>query len=284
MKKLFLVSAALILLTACSKDEKGNWSKEDGRLNIVTNINPMRVSSDESGNERFTNGDKILITMRDEASNVLYADYVKGESNYYWSDFAFGESVRKVSFAGCYPKPENHVTSFVFDVTSASTKDLLLAPETSYDKGNSFVQLIFRHAMSKLVVNYSVGSGVNEEDLPSVKTELTAKPSCNVDIIASTVVADNKPAVKFEEIGKNVSFMIPPQKVQGMNLKIMFKGKEKIFNLKELFTENNMQDDSLIGGKKMVVNLAVTKDDVLFVSTNILPWEEQGRVNGTVSL
>ena len=93
----------------------------------------------------------------------------------------FAEQDKSVDFAACYPECEVVGGKFTFDLETASDTDLLWA----HTKGVAVwtevpVELAFEHVMHSLVFNFSTNS--DEIALDQIKTECTAKSTCEVDL------------------------------------------------------------------------------------------------------
>ena len=120
--------------------------------------------------------------VRDALNLVVYGkeatpytpDYLVETTTLYWEDIKNATGLNEFyTFAGWYSEDKTlklqDNNSFSFNVAEAATdeqKDLLLATPTEVNEGDP-VNMIFRHAMHKLVVNLSAKASTTWTSRPS---------------------------------------------------------------------------------------------------------------------
>lgn len=295
MKKFILPMVAVVLLGSCDGNNDGidpngdNKGRIDLRLGIEALTRSPQLGADGSGT--FGNGDVFSLTLSAGGEYVSMTDYTMPSTSLYWEDLKLPEGTTDVSFSGCYPKYEEGLGhTFVFNVNLAEgeEKDLLLAPAVDVKVGNTApVQLPFYHAMHKLEVKYK-STDYSEDELKAIETTLSGAAECTVDLITgsisdavSTVREDYSP-----QTGKEISVLVVPQEKSNVSLQIKIGGETKIYNLAGLPQETAEGQDisRLEGGKKLVIELNISKSGITIGGVTIQGWETQGNVSGDITI
>ena len=228
-------------------------------------------------------GDKIALTVTG-GDKTVRKEYTIGGAALYWEDLGLPSGTTEASFAGCYPAPESAEGSeFTFDLSTAADKDLLLAPAMKVSKSaDTKVNLAFKHAMHKLAINYASDGTYTQEQLEAVKTTCTAKSSCEVNMAAATVSKTADKTAAFEAAGKAVRFLLVPQTSEEVTLKIEIGGKTGLNEVLKNATQEIPA--ALDGGKCLTLNLTFGKDGIVVEGSQIGGWEDQGTVDGDISM
>lgn len=283
-----LLSAALV---SCGKtrnpgSEHNPPAQDERKVNIAAVVSandPLAKSPvlDSDGSGSFSNGDVVglLVSGKDGESESLR--YEIGGEDLLWKDIDVTPSGGNVDFAAVYPLQNTTDGKFAFDLSGLSSdeeKDLLLAGAAGIPAGSEeSIDLVFRHAMHRLVIRYTAEDGI---DADAVLTECTGVSSCTVDIASQTVDAVYGNIAGFEKNGKEVSFILVPQKSSGVTLKVTSEGLEKSFVLGEL-TGASVPSD-LEGGKQLTVELRVSQGKIELGNVSISGWENQGTIGGEI--
>lgn len=191
----------------------------------------------------------------------------------------FAEQDKSVDFAACYPECEVVGGKFTFDLETASDTDLLWA----HTKGVAVwteapVELTFEHVMHSLVFNSSTNS--DEIALDQIKTECTAKSTCEVDLANGAIDNSSSRKATFSQTGAKAVFRIVPQRSSDVAIKISAGESEKTFNLSDVVSEH----DNLEGGKILTVNLTVKDGKITVDGSSIVGWGDQGSVDDEIIL
>ena len=276
MNKTFFTAAVLLVLVGCNDDkEQTKPAPGEGKITVTAGIDALTRAPhlNEDGSGYFQDGDKIALTVTG-GDKTVRKEYTIGGAALYWEDLGLPSGTTEASFAGCYPAPESAEGSeFTFDLSTAADKDLLLAPAMKVSKSaDTKVNLAFKHAMQ----------------LEAVKTTCTAKSSCEVNMAAATVSKTADKTAAFEAAGKAVRFLLVPQTSEEVTLKIEIGGKtveHTLAGLNEVL-KNATQEipAALDGGKCLTLNLTFGKDGIVVEGSQIGGWEDQGTVDGDISM
>lgn len=292
MNKTFFTAAVLLVLVGCNDDkEQTKPAPGEGKITVTAGIDALTRAPhlNEDGSGYFQDGDKIALTVTG-GDKTVRKEYTIGGAALYWEDLGLPSGTTEASFAGCYPAPESAEGSeFTFDLSTAADKDLLLAPAMKVSKSaDTKVNLAFKHAMHKLAINYASDGTYTQEQLEAVKTTCTAKSSCEVNMAAATVSKTADKTAAFEAAGKAVRFLLVPQTSEEETLKIEIGGKtveHTLAGLNEVL-KNATQEipAALDGGKCLTLNLTFGKDGIVVEGSQIGGWEDQGTVDGDISM
>ena len=273
-----MVVLLLCAAVACDKNESGAGvpaGKEE--ITVVTAIDALTRAPhlNEDGSGYFQDGDKIALTVTG-GGKAVRKEYTIGGAALYWEDLGL-------------PSGTTEASEFTFDLSTAADKDLLLAPAMKVSKSaDTKVNLAFKHAMHKLAINYASDGTYTQEQLEAVKTTCTAKSSCEVNMAAATVSKTADKTAAFEAAGKAVRFLLVPQTSEEVTLKIEIGGKtveHTLAGLNEVL-KNATQEipAALDGGKCLTLNLTFGKDGIVVEGSQIGGWEDQGTVDGDISM
>lgn len=302
--------AAALTLTACNNDDDVlNSGQESGVVNIVTSINgpQTRVVMNDDGSGSFTDGDKIKLEVFNlDLGRASEYDYTIGSTKLYWEDVAtrFGEA-DSYTFGGWYanPLPENLWAMPNFDVAAAEDPDLLLATPAPVAVDET-VNLVFKHAMHKLVVNVTYDGDFTGVDLDAV----TVKPvgmnrNATVNVENGTVTVGEAEYEDGDYAARTLTnnaceFILAPQKLtkDAEWLKINLDGQTLTFNVPASYTTSGGSTEALSqlnSGEVLTLNLTIKKvtggtdpDKTVIVLTTgqITAWNSQGTVEGEVQV
>lgn len=300
--------AAALTLTACNNDDDVlNGGQEPGVVNIVTSINgpQTRVVMNDDGSGSFTDGDKIKLEVFNlDLSRADEYDYTIGSTKLYWEDVAtkIGEA-DSYTFGGWYanPLPNNLLAMPNFDVAAAEDPDLLLATPATAGVGET-VNLVFKHAMHKLVVNVTYDGDFTGVDLNAV----TVKPVgmnrlATVNVENGTVTVGEAEYEDGEYAARTLTnnaceFILAPQKLTtgAAWLEINLGDQTLTFNVPANYTTSGGSTEALSqlnSGEVLTLNLTIKKvagggDDekteVVLKTGQIDAWGTQGSYTGDV--
>ena len=302
------LGAAALTLTACNNDDDVlNGGQEPGVVNIVTSINgpQTRIVMNENGSGNFTDGDKIKLEVFNlDLGRASEYDYTIGSTKLYWEDVAtkLGEA-DSYTFGGWYanPLPNDLWAMPNFDVAAAKDPDLLLATPATATVGGT-VDLVFKHAMHKLVVNVTYDGDFTGVDQDAV----TVKPvgmnrNATVNVENGTVTVGEAEYEDGDYAAQTLTnnaceFILAPQKLTtGAEwLEINLGGQTLTFNVPASYTTSGDSTEDLSqlnSGEVLTLNLAIKKvagggDDekteVVLTTGKIAAWGTQGSYTGDV--
>lgn len=287
MKKAYciLALATVFATLGCQKNEgENNPSGDNNKINIVTSIGKDAVSHevrrpqlDNDGSGNFANGDMITIHALSESGRKTTLRYGIGVSSLYWTDIDLSESDSKVHFSACYPEQNLVNGKFTFNLETTSDKNLLWAHKQNITaQTDESVEMLFNHVMHRIIINYTTQS--NKIDLTQTQTVCTAKSTCNVDLLEKSLDNSSSQKASFTENGKNIEFIVVPQKVSDVSLHVSVGHIDTTFSLDELVT--NFTD--LNSGMQLTLNLVVKDGSIALENSTISQWGNQGTIEGEI--
>ncbi|MBO8445876.1 MAG: fimbrillin family protein [Bacteroidetes bacterium] len=291
----FFLYAAAILPAAVSCDRSvlpgGDGGSDEvevtGKIDIRTAVGPIvkspQLGQDGSGN--FVSGDMFRLTVSGEAFDDISEIYTVGETELFWSDLELPDNSGTVYFSGCYPVQDAVSDgSFRFDMPTDGETDLLLAKAVDVEYPAATVDLKFGHAFHKLAVKYVSDGTFSDSDLSQVTTVVNAMSSCTVDLSKGEIEAGSASVQSryAEKSGDSVAYMLVPQQKDKVTVDVSFQGMKKTFTLPDT-TEDGHTLSMLEGGKMLSVRLVISSDGIRMDGVQIIGWESQGTVNGSIS-
>lgn len=301
--------AAALTLTACNNDDDVlNGGQEPGVVNIVTSINGPQTRVpvlNANGAGSFQGTDTLKLAVYGSSTGIYQANYYPGTTKLYWEDVKANAGEGNYTFAAWYNgnEPADLVADATFDVAAAKDKDLLLATPVTVGEGAQ-VNLNFKHAMHKLVVNVTYDGDFSNVDRNNVTIQpVGMNASAAIDVKAGNVTvgeaseADGTYAA--EPLTNNAcSFILAPQKLttDAEWLEINLDGKTLTFYVPASYTTSGSSTEDLSqlnSGEVLTLNLTIKKvtgggDDekteVVLTTGQITAWNSQGTVNGEVQV
>ena len=298
--------AAALTLTACNNDDDVlNGGQEPGVVNIVTSINgpQTRVVMNNDGSGSFEDTkDKLKLAVYGSGNADYQVDYTVGTTVLYWENVEIGVGTGPYTFGGWFTKTGLPATLTSFNAATASDPDLLLAaPATNVSKGET-VNLNFKHAMHKLVVNVTYDgdfTGVNTDNVSIKPVGMNASAVINVQtgIVTPGEATDTDGDYAAQTLTSNsCSFILAPQKLT--------KGAEWLqFSIPDVATlvykvPANYQNASgtstalteLSSGQILTLNMKIKRDaatqktEVELATGHISAWGTQGSINDEMTI
>lgn len=276
---------ALLALAACSDDDGLTSGNGQGEVRITTHISGAQTRAPQlgiDGSGNFEKGDALNLVVYGKEATPYTPDYLVKTTTLYWEDIKNATGLNGFyTFAGWYSEDKTlklqDNNSFSFNVAEAATdeqKDLLLATPTEVNEGNP-VNMIFRHAMHKLVVNLSYGEGFDNVD----KSAITVKPvgmnaASTIDVKAGTVTVGEASATKGDYDAKTLSnnscsFILAPQKLQvgseWLQIQVT-EGQTISFHVPEQIVDGNtgtaVSLTQLNSGETLTLNLTIKRTNI----------------------
>lgn len=285
MKTKFYLMALLATaaVSACKKNQVPDTTRPEAAININTSIDALTKAPqlDGDGKGSFSQGDVFTLAVSSgNTSESQEFDYTVGTSQLYWKDVTLTPSDGKVVFSACYPTQTLSGGAFVFDLAEAGYKDLLLSRVPGIELGTeSTVVLPFRHAMHRLVMNYTVEDGLDLSDW-EIETSCNAISSCTVDLLTGALEENTSSRSSFTAKGKSAEFILIPQNASDLSFEVKAGDIDRTFTLDEL--DQNVT--SLEGGHQLTVNMVIKDGKIIFGDSVIEGWGDQGTIGGEIIL
>lgn len=277
-----------LILTACSNDNNDDNSSKRDIIKIRTSVAPQKRTPllDNEGKGNFIKGDVLSLFVGDGTKCITRTDYVFDTDVLTWSGLNLPEGTIHVTFAACYPKQTlADDGTFEFNTATASYKDLLLSKAQPVNVGTKDdVNLTFTHALHRLDINFTPGSGYTEEDLKELVLKCNARTTCVVDAAKSEISKVKETKDNYVSEGATASFFLVPQATADITLSINMNGEEKGMTLKELLEKLGTPQETLEGGKKCTITLNIGRDGITVSGGSISGWEDQVTADGEVTI
>ena len=288
-RKLMFVLASVVLATSCSNDDFDSLRQSSDNIVFTASMKTIARATETA----FDEGDKIGVYAVSAQENVAaqllpngnYADNVC--YTYDGSKFVNAQGIvhptdGSLRYYAIYPYLALNNANFRFIVKTSQNasgqytlSDLCTAvTDNTSDKE---VNLSFSHRLSHIVINLqgeALGTGMPIVKLNNVNT------GCDVNLNANTFTDyESRNTVYCAENGTNsYKAIIVPQTIKSGNPFIIVNLNGKEYTLKAA------SDIYLASGKQREFNLAIEKDEIVCLSGEILPWEEEADSEQSVNI
>lgn len=278
-------------LAACSSQEE--TLPDNQPFLITSSIQGVSLSRaphlDASGKGKFTDGDvNTLFFMGKDGRFIKDFSYTYGHT-YYWNDVQLKEVGQELKVSACYPTvAAPNPAAFSWDVTdtSAATADFLAAAPATVQEGVTIqVPLQFTHLMHRFIVQLQAdGTTVSDGDL--AKTQVTISsflPQAQINLLTATVQGVAGLPAQLHTQGTEAHFILPPQAVGNIEVKIAVGERTQNFRLSDLKVGDSPLT-TLESGKAFTLAVKVSKNSFSITGQSIDPWGNQGEANGEIIL
>lgn len=275
---------SLACMIGCSSDNK----------QIIDELHPeFRVSSsilavsrapqlDQSGAGKFVSGDQNTLFFHTSRQEFVLAHlYIYGQK-YFWNDFPLPPKMEDLFISACYPPvvtdtPEN----YRWDIREkADFNDLLIAAPISVKQGTrESISLAFTHAFHRLVVELKPENSSITEDMLKEATIVCCNvhPVAILNLLEGTVIGADDDMAEFSVSGAKAVFILPPQQIADMKIKVTVAGRSITYNLSDCRIEGK-QVNSLLGGYSLDMKINVSQSSFTIVGQEINGWGIQGEI------
>lgn len=278
--RMLLAALPALLLAACSQDEDAATPRTPINIRtaitaITPNATPQsrapQLDTDGSGN--LAPGDEIYLGILDAQGNIAGRAYTIGKTTLYWEDLGSLANYPPYTFYAYYP--EDATTGNSFNAATATNPDMLVAtPVAGINKGDD-VDLVFFHAMHKLVVNLSTSvPGWDTKDARVTLLNMNAKVMVNVaDAIVTPGDANNEKGNYPPRTGATTTHILAPQHVATGTPWIQIELAGRLFTYAVPATlDGGTPLTTLESGKMLTLNLDLTTDDVSLTTGEMSGW------------
>lgn len=285
-----IVAVCAFLAVSCdNKSEETVWGNDVIEIQTTIGSIPRSPSLDDSGKGNFVSGDVFSVFTAGEGFEPVSANYEVGKTELTWSGMDLPSNVRSVNISACYPQQAINVGgTFVFDLNTAGEKDLLLAKSQAIEvRTENPVRLSFTHALHQLQIHLTATGEYTEEELASLQVSCQARSACVIDALAGNIEEVKDKVATFSANGKQVSFILVPQRTDMVTLTFSINDKSCSYQLNNLLAQLENPQDELKGGCRLILNLNLVKEgtDLIIVEdATIGAWEEQGSIDGEITL
>ena len=304
MKKLFILAAAAIGLVACNNDEN-NYSAapSDGIIHLTASVKSSEGTTRASAagelqNAAFVAGKTIFVEAYETGEATAYTSgtYTTGDAGALTGELHYPANNHNIDLCAYYPGDISSSSTAFAVLTDQSAdagyqaSDLMYATKLTNKGSNATHNLVFNHALTKIVVNLVPGAGITNSNITSspgvsaVKLNNT-KPNAQLSITNGVITASQASSGSAADINitgngaSNVGIIVPQQVAAGDFITITYNSNDYTYSLPAAKT--------FAAGSVYTFNLELSMGEVTLQSTSITDWDDTGEgktVNGSVVL
>lgn len=296
MKKYFILAAAALAMVACSNDESENNAvaqsdaisftagmANDGVTRAGVDIQSQAFAENELVNIEVTpsaTGTKTSKIYKAGAAseNVNALTPNGGETAFTWP------ATGTVAIKAFYPSSVTSSTASFSVEENQSTdpnykaSDLMYAtPIDAQAKQAGAVGLTFNHALTKIIVNLTAGTGVTANDITNCTVTLSAKKTAAITSGVAGTASDDA-TITMGTGANNAAIIVPQSYAANAN----FITVTTAGNHAKTFQLSAAKDFD--AGKVYTYNLTVNMAEITLQSTTITNWTSEDAINGSVTL
>lgn len=303
MKKYFILAAAALSFAACSNNESDNQVQNpDNVIRLNASVGDITRAATDIQGAAFDANEDIRLEMTYsatgyEAKNAVYttaavsegknALSVKaGSTAFTWpangtiaikAFYPYVDGKQVTSETASFSVEENQSTDAAY-----KKSDLMYSNNvTTQAKQAGAVGLTFNHALTKIIVNLTAGTGVVASDINNCTVTLSAKKTVTISEGVAGTEANSASADATITMGtgaNNAAIIVPQSYAANANfITVITAGDHsKTFQL----TAGKTFD----AGKCYTYNLTVNMSEITLESTTISNWDSQTAVNDNVTI
>ena len=267
MKRYLSISLAVLAIAACQKPVQPEATP--GKIQIE----PVITKATEVN---FENGDKIGLTISKVNDTQKYADnaLLTYDGSVFSSDLMwYADAYSEADVYAYYPYSESGTPTSYFaieDQTEGIAKaDLMAASKTGVLPTPNAITMVFKHLMTKIVINIDNQSGASVETV-----QLSGAPaSADIDIAAQTVTAAAETAAveAYESTAGKIWKAIIIPGTSKLELAVSLSNGKKI--------SQPLAEMALKSGGQYTINARIVQDNMIVsASGEIENWTDEGEI------
>lgn len=285
MKKYFILAAAAIAMAACSNDESENIVKNDNLISLTASIGTQTratLTDAEAQNTQFVSGKSIFVeAYKTGDAKYTQGTYTTGDAGTMSGSLSYPATGENVDICAFYPADINSgSTSFSVgaDQTTAAlyqSNDLMYATKLTNKAKGSTHELTFNHALSKIIVTITNGTGVSEENIANLVTAVkinNTQPKAEFAITAGapgTITASGTAAdinITGTTKTSHAGIIVPQEVAAGTFITVTYNGNDYTYALSAAKT--------FVAGYVYTYALTLSSAGISLSSASINPWSE----------
>ena len=267
MKRYLSISLAVLAIAACQKPVQPEATP--GKIQIE----PVITKATEVN---FENGDKIGLTIAKVNDTQKYADnaLLTYDGSVFSSDLMwYADAYSEADVYAYYPYSESGTPTSYFaieDQTEGIAKaDLMAASKTGVLPTPNAITMVFKHLMTKIVINIDNQSGASVETV-----QLSGAPaSADIDIAAQSVTAAAETAAveAYESTAGKIWKAIIIPGTSKLELAVSLSNGKKI--------SQPLAEMALKSGGQYTINARIVQDNMIVsASGEIENWTDEGEI------
>ena len=296
MKKYFILAAAALTMVACSNDEsESNAVAQSDAISFtagMANDGVTRAGVTIQG-AAFAAGEDVKIEVTPSGGSMTSAIYTTaaasdgknalsvkaGSTAFTWP--ANGTIAIKAFYPSSVTSTTENFTVNVDQSTEANYKasDLMYAtPIDAQAKQAGAVGLTFNHALTKIIVNLTAGTGVTADDIAACTVTLSAKKTAAITSGVAGDASGDATTITMGTGANNAAIIVPQSYAADANfITVTTAGNHaKTFQLSTA--------KEFTAGKVYTYNLTVNMAEITMQSTTISEWTPEDAIEGSVTL
>ena len=297
MKKYFILAAAALSFAACSNNESDNQVQNpDNVIRLNASVGDITRAATDIQGTAFDEGEDIYLEMTATGYDKKTATYTTaavsegknalsvkaGSTAFTWP------ATGTIAIKAFYPSTVTSETASFSVETDQSTlanykaSDLMYSNNiTAQVKTDAKVGLEFNHALTKIIVNLTAGTGVEESDIAACTVTLSAKKTVTISEGVAGTEANSASADATITMGtgaNNAAIIVPQSYAANANfITVTTAGDHsKTFQL--------TAGKTFYAGKCYTYNLTVNMSEITLESTTITNWDPQTAVDDNVTI
>ena len=289
MKKLFILAAVAMTMVACNNDENSySPAPSDGLIHLTASVKTSdgttRASAaGELQNAAFVAGKTIFVEAYETGEATAYASgtYTTGDAGALTGELHYPANNHAIDLCAYYPGDiSSSSTAFSVQTDQSAdagyqASDLMYATKLTNKGSNATHNLVFNHALTKVVVNIVAGEGVTSENITgtpgvtAVKLNNT-KPDAQLAIANGVITASQASSGSAADINitgtgaSNVGIIVPQQVAAGAFITVTYNSIDYVYSLPEAKTFE--------GGKVYTYTLTLGAKAITLTATSINEW------------
>lgn len=291
--KFFYFAAAAMMLAACSNDESVNEVANDNIISLTASV--AGVSTTRAGvdvqSTAFEENEliKVECTIGESTTSKVYK---AGAATSNVNTLTVNEGTAftwpasgTIALKAFYPSTVNSsATEFAVqenqtEATSYKASDLMYStPIADQAKQSAAVELTFKHALTKIIVNLTAGTGMSDTDIAACTVTLSAKKTATITEgnFAGLTASDAAAVTITAGTGANTAAIIVPQTIDGSSTAQDFITITTNNGSGHSVTYKISENKTFAAGSVYTYNFTLGMSGITLQSTTITDWDSTG--------
>ena len=300
MKKYFILAAAALSMVACSNNESDNQVQNpDNVIRLNASVGDITRAATNIQSTAFDEGEDIYLEMTATGYDKKTATYTTaavsegknalsvkaGSTAFTWpangtiaikAFYPYVDGKQVTSETASFSVEENQSTDAAY-----KKSDLMYSNNiTAQAKQAGAVGLTFNHALTKIIVNLTAGTGVVASDINNCTVTLSAKKTVTIsEGVAGTEAnsATDAATITMGQGANNAAIIVPQEYAANADfITVTTAGNHSV-------TFKLTGGKTFDAGKVYTYNLTVNMSEITLQSTTISVWDPQTAVNDNVT-
>ena len=283
--KTFVFLSFILILTTCSKADLEIVENGDNRI-CTFSFYPTETKT----SNKWSTNDKIGLSAYISGTDEVFSSYLNKQYKVYYDNFFipvtnkdkifFPQSGQAVDFVAYYPYKNDVVDKYFIslgDQSSQKNIDFLYSNNaTNRTKASPETNLVFNHALSRIVINTSPGEGYTNKDLEGMRIIINnIHDKAMINIRNGNICnLDAKSSVIMKQTGLLSEAILLPGPIEDVSISIRLTNSDAFeakFPTALSFNENTIYH----------YNLQVNRTNIVLNPVGIVDWTVENELPGT---